>query len=47
VSFADAITEAQSMSDLLSLEMLILAAVVLGFLLASTLALRRLLARSR
>jgi hypothetical protein len=35
------------MSDLLSLEMVILAAVVLGFLLASTLALRRLLARSR
>jgi uncharacterized membrane protein YdjX (TVP38/TMEM64 family) len=47
VSFADAITEAQSVRDLLSLELVLLAALVLAFLLASTLALRRLLARSR
>ena len=47
VSFADAITEAQSMRDLFSLEVVILAALVLGFLLASTLALRRLLVRSQ
>jgi len=47
VSFADAITEAQSPRDLLTLELAILGALVLGFVLASTLALRRLLARPR
>ena len=47
VSFADAITEAQSPRDLLNVELAILAALILAFLLASVLALRRLLVRSQ
>ena len=46
VSFADAITEARSPGDLLTLELMIPGVLLLGFALASTLVLRRLLLRS-
>jgi uncharacterized membrane protein YdjX (TVP38/TMEM64 family) len=47
VIFADAITEAQSVWDLLAPEVVIPAVLLLGFLLASTLVARHLMARSR